>query len=155
MVLALMNVVTGVFVDSAISKTKEQSDIFMINNVREIFGDLDHTMNWVEFESKLQMPEMMRYFEYLDVDCSDARALFSLVDSDNSGFIDAEEFLTSCLRLKGPSKALDLQLLLRDFEGFCEEVREFRRNAERALGIVDESKHRHFSHSPYMNVANG
>jgi len=115
MLFALLNVVTGVFVDTAINKTKEQTDIFMINNVRELFGKcLDREMTWVEFNSKLDLPEMMRYFDFLDVDVSDARALFTLIDTDASGSIDCEEFLESCLRLKGPAKALDHQVLMRE-----------------------------------------
>merc|ERR1712232_57522 len=57
MILALLNVVTGIFVDNAITKTKEHSDIFMMNNVRELFGHREK-MDWQEFNSKMEMPEM-------------------------------------------------------------------------------------------------
>jgi hypothetical protein len=149
MVLALMNVVTGVFVDSAITKTKEQSDIFMINNVREIFDDVHMEMDWEDFESKLEQPEMLRYFTYLDVDVSDARALFTLIDTDNDNAIDAEEFLTSCLRLKGPCKSLDFQLLQRDFDDLRTELKEFHHMFEKSLGIT----HTHRNSATGTNTA--
>merc|ERR1712060_867700 len=80
--LAMMNVVTAVFVESVLESTKKDKNIFMVNNVRELFETVDggiHTgsMDW-----------------------------------DNGGSVDAEEFLSGCLRLRGPAKAIDLALLI-------------------------------------------
>merc|ERR1711920_1086137 len=50
------------------------------------------------------------------------------LDLDGSGAIDAEEFLSGCLRLRGPAKALDLALLMREVKQL---VRSF--NAHRSF----------------------
>merc|ERR1712039_717226 len=136
-----MNVITGVFVDSAITKTKEQSAFFMINNVRELIrcgGSMSREMSWEDFEGMLSQPEMTRYFEFLDVALSDAHALFRLIDADQSGTISSEEFFDSCMRLKGPAKSLDLQLLMHEVNGLGLQMRKHLRYVELQLGIVEQ-----------------
>jgi hypothetical protein len=120
-VLALLNVITGVFVESSLKSAKKDNDLFMIGNVREAFknavSDDDRgskVMTWEKFESQLDQQTMQAYFKAIDVDPSEARGLFRLIDIDDAGAVDFEEFLTGCLRLRGPAKALDLQLLMHD-----------------------------------------
>lgn len=116
--IAMMNVVTGVFVESAMKSAKEDNDFFMINNMREVFkeanGGITGVMTWKTFQSQLDQPNMKAYFRAIDVDVSEAKGLFRLLDLDGSGSIDAEEFLSGCLRLRGPAKALDLALLIHE-----------------------------------------
>eukprot|EP00425_Heterocapsa_triquetra_P044336 CAMPEP_0195081072 /NCGR_PEP_ID=MMETSP0448-20130528/22630_1 /TAXON_ID=66468 /ORGANISM="Heterocapsa triquestra, Strain CCMP 448" /LENGTH=114 /DNA_ID=CAMNT_0040114075 /DNA_START=69 /DNA_END=410 /DNA_ORIENTATION=- len=71
-------------------------------------------MTWEHFMSLLDRPEMRNYFQALELDTSEARGLFRLLDIDNSGTINAEEFLHGCLRFRGPAKALDLALIMRE-----------------------------------------
>jgi len=116
--LALMNVVTGVFVDSALMNAKRDKDTYMVNSVRSLFNKTDQdgsgTISWEEFHSKLNTHEMIEYFKTIDVDMSEARGIFSLLDIDKSGQIESEEFLSGCMRLRGPAKALDLTVLMHE-----------------------------------------
>jgi len=57
---------------------------------------------------------MREYFKAIDVDPSEAKGLFRLLDIDSSDALDAEEFLGGCLRLRGPAKALDVALLMHE-----------------------------------------
>merc|ERR1719199_1840014 len=81
---------------------------------REANGGITGVMTWEMFESQLDKRNMQEYFRAIDVDPSEARGLFRLLDLDGSGAIDAEEFLSGCLRLRGPAKALDLALLMHE-----------------------------------------
>lgn len=57
-------------------------------------------------------PQIVRkVFKQLDLDVSEAKGLFQLLDTDRTGEIDADEFISGCCRLRGPAKALDLNLL--------------------------------------------
>jgi hypothetical protein len=129
-VLALLNVITGFFVQSSLDNAKKDNDTFMIGNVREAFKkavandnpnnqrqreiNSSASMTWEDFEAQLRQPNMQAYFKAIDVDPSEARGLFRLIDLDNSGAVDFEEFLSGCLRLRGPAKALDLHLLMHE-----------------------------------------
>merc|ERR1711988_480686 len=117
MVLAFLNVTTGVFVEASLKSASADRDFFVINNVLEIFKDQLGSgscteMTWDSFVGQLNRPEMRAYFKAIDLDPSEARGLFRLLDMDDSGTIDAEEFSHGCLRLRGPAKALDLALVM-------------------------------------------
>eukprot|EP00929_Paragymnodinium_shiwhaense_P098394 TRINITY_DN5986_c0_g1_i1.p1 TRINITY_DN5986_c0_g1~~TRINITY_DN5986_c0_g1_i1.p1 ORF type:complete len:754 (-),score=142.23 TRINITY_DN5986_c0_g1_i1:35-2296(-) len=118
---AMLNVVTGIFVESVVKSTKADKDLFLISNARSLFesleGGLHSHMTWELFESKLECQEMHEFFEAIDVDRSEAKGLFFLLDLDQSGAISAEEFLNGCIRLRGPAKALDLALLVQEVHG--------------------------------------
>merc|ERR1712129_247437 len=60
-------------------------------------------------------PAMHLYFETIDLDLREAEDLFHLIDIDNSGSIDPEEFVNGCIRLQGPAKAIDLATLMSEF----------------------------------------
>lgn len=115
--LAILNVVTGVFVDNVLVCAKKDQDIFLLNNVRELFqqiGGVTCEMDWRMFENLLHTPQMKEAFKAINVDPSEARGLFKLLDMDNSGVVNAEEFLCGCMKLRGPAKALDLAILNRE-----------------------------------------
>jgi len=114
--LALMNIVTGVFVETALQHGREDKDVCMINHLRDLFGVLDEnhsgTITWEELQDNLSDPKLLAFFKDIDIDVSEAKGLFQLMDRDGSGCIDADEFMCGALRLRGPAKALDLQLVM-------------------------------------------
>lgn len=125
-VIALMNVVTVVFVDSALYIAKRDKDTHMVNSVRSLFDKTDHNcsgaISWEEFCSKLDTQEMIEYFKNIDVDISEAQGIFSLLDIDKSGIIESEEFISGCMRLRGPAKALDLTVLMLEIKQMSKTV---------------------------------
>mmetsp|Transcript_104318 Transcript_104318/g.292264 ORF Transcript_104318/g.292264 Transcript_104318/m.292264 type:complete len:717 (+) Transcript_104318:86-2236(+) len=116
--LALMNIVTGVFVETALQRGREDKNVYMINHLRDLFGVLDQNNNgmisWSELQEHLGDSKLLAFLQEIDIDVSEARGLFHLLDRDSSGTIDADEFLSGCLRLRGPAKALDMQLMMRE-----------------------------------------
>mmetsp|Transcript_102279 Transcript_102279/g.228487 ORF Transcript_102279/g.228487 Transcript_102279/m.228487 type:complete len:616 (-) Transcript_102279:75-1922(-) len=116
--LAMLNVITGIFVESVLKSAKADKDNFMVNNARELFQTLEDgiqtQMSWDVFESKLSTPQMEEFFKAIDVDPSEAKGLFHLLDLDGSGSVSADEFLNGCLRLSGTAKALDLALVIQE-----------------------------------------
>jgi len=113
--LAMLNVVTGVFVESVLLSAKMDKDHMLVSNARELFkavhGD---AMSLEFFESKVDTKEMQEFFRGIDVDPSEARGIFRLLDIDNDGEVDAEEFLSGCIRLRGPAKALETATLIHE-----------------------------------------
>merc|ERR1712032_1524179 len=61
-----------------------------------------------ELEECLQDDQAAAYFAALEVDVSDAWTLFKLIDNDESGVVELQEFVEGCLKLKGPAQAIDL-----------------------------------------------
>eukprot|EP00428_Durinskia_dybowskii_P003012 CAMPEP_0170300966 /NCGR_PEP_ID=MMETSP0116_2-20130129/50730_1 /TAXON_ID=400756 /ORGANISM="Durinskia baltica, Strain CSIRO CS-38" /LENGTH=418 /DNA_ID=CAMNT_0010552763 /DNA_START=39 /DNA_END=1295 /DNA_ORIENTATION=- len=114
--LVIMNVFTGVFVDSVLASAKSDKEQFLLNNARSLFKTNDEEMDWDTFNSKLGNPQMLEFFKGIDVDPSEAKGIFTLIDVDESGSITADEFLNSCVRLQGPSKALETAVLMQELK---------------------------------------
>merc|ERR1712037_800667 len=56
------------------------------------------------------------------VDVTEVEKLFTLLDDDNSGSIDKDEFMYGCLRLKGEANRLDVAILQREVESMRREI---------------------------------
>lgn len=112
-VLCMLNVVTGVFVESATHSTAEEKDVHMVNRLQSFLCENNQDqLTWEDFESKLDSAEVKLYFQSIDLDVSEAHGLFTLLDTEDSGCVDAEEFVMGCLRLRGVAKAVDLASLM-------------------------------------------
>ena len=44
--------------------------------------------------------------ESLGISTDDVWTLFMLIDNDDSGMVDIEEFVSGCMQLRGPAKSL-------------------------------------------------
>jgi len=115
-VFAVLNMATGVFVDRATRKAQEDKDTHTANHISDLFFKhdecTDECISWEQFATKMNQPSMQEYFKAINVDPSEAGGLFKLLDADGSGFVDAQEVVNGCLRLRGPAKALELSLLM-------------------------------------------
>merc|ERR1711972_972244 len=65
-----------------------------------------------DFEFLISEPSYQSYLSSLDIEHSEARGLFTLLDTDGSGDVTVEEFVAGCLRLKGAATAVDMVTLL-------------------------------------------
>eukprot|EP00929_Paragymnodinium_shiwhaense_P100063 TRINITY_DN620_c0_g1_i4.p1 TRINITY_DN620_c0_g1~~TRINITY_DN620_c0_g1_i4.p1 ORF type:complete len:613 (+),score=169.42 TRINITY_DN620_c0_g1_i4:96-1841(+) len=113
----LMNVVTAIFTGQAMLSMQDDQDAMIVKDIDMLFqkGELHSgDITWDEFQSMLSVPEMVHLFKALNIDVSEARQLYRLLDTENVGVVDYNEFISGCLRLRGPAKSLELVLLMKD-----------------------------------------
>lgn len=124
MICAIMNMITGVFVNKALKLAESDMDIMLLENdqVRQEFtrkidsvfksadSDGNGTIDSDEFAEHFQDPVVQAFFRYLDIDieATDPEVLFKMLDFDQSGSLDSEEFCRGCLVLKGYARSMDL-----------------------------------------------
>jgi len=122
---AVVNIVTGVFVESALQANLKDRDIVVheelenkkdyLQSMQDLFNEMDEegngTISLFEFEDKLKDERVIAYFNVMKLDVSDARTLFQLLDYDHSDEVGINEFLDGCYKLQGESRALDMKIL--------------------------------------------
>jgi len=120
-VLALTNVVTGVFVEGALKSAKQEEEDVMMDTLRRMFWEAgdeisDHagTLSRDQFKERLGNPKLSTYLQSINVDPKEANMLFTLMDDDNSGMIDYAEWVNGCMRIRGAARAIDTILLLHE-----------------------------------------
>lgn len=118
-VFALMNVVTGIFVDSAIRAAETDKKRDLVDSMRSLFEGADEdgngTLTFEEFEGQLGNRFMQAYLQAIDLDEEEAVMLFQLLDIDESGEIEADDFVSGCIKLHGGAKAIDLAAFVHEF----------------------------------------
>lgn len=114
--LYVLNIITGVFVETATHEAQEIGEMNIVNKLREVFDIQDDDgsghLTLHEFTSHLEDPRMRHTFHALDLDIEEAQNLFELLDMDGSGTVTYDEFVTGCLRLRGGAKSIDVATLL-------------------------------------------
>merc|ERR1712203_646161 len=111
----MMNVIAGIFLDTAVNKARDEKESWLAQNARRVFtaADQDRSgmISWEDFENALHHGDMHTFFKAIDIDISEAKSLFDLLDLSGDGNISADEFLNGCLHVRGPAKSLDLFVL--------------------------------------------
>merc|ERR1719512_253252 len=119
-ILALLNVITATFVQHAIERTATMHQLKQVAYARTFFAHVDSdcsgTITWQELTSALGDPETIDFFSSIDVDISEAKCLFEMLDRNGTGEIDFLDFMSGCLGLQGPAKSIDLVLAVRELK---------------------------------------
>jgi len=122
MVLALLNIVTGVFVNDSIDVAQNDHDIRttmemqhkreLVHGLKLLFKDIDLRgsghVTLQEFTSALEKEEVQVLFSALGLDVSDAIGVFHVLDADENNVLEIDEFVMGCQGFKGTATALDL-----------------------------------------------
>eukprot|EP00929_Paragymnodinium_shiwhaense_P111657 TRINITY_DN79992_c0_g1_i1.p1 TRINITY_DN79992_c0_g1~~TRINITY_DN79992_c0_g1_i1.p1 ORF type:complete len:671 (+),score=182.65 TRINITY_DN79992_c0_g1_i1:135-2147(+) len=163
-IFAILNMITGVFVDAALenghlerelmTQRQAKQDEKLATQLRLVFFEMDKVEDGIiqmsDFFNYLKDDTVSAYMRALHIDTSDAGLLFRLLDVDNSGEIFIDEFVEGCMKLKGTAKSMDLhiavcecrRILARvvDLTIFCEErfdhLQETVSNVQRSVQAV-------------------
>merc|ERR1711879_806347 len=125
--IALMNMLTGVFVENAMKLAQPDRDALAFQyrrqmlqdaeNLKTIFTELDKSGKGIislkDFEEALYTSHMMAHLSVLDLDVKDAEAFFLvLASASERAEVDINTFVEGCLRLRGAATSIDVQQLV-------------------------------------------
>eukprot|EP00929_Paragymnodinium_shiwhaense_P091234 TRINITY_DN51254_c0_g1_i2.p1 TRINITY_DN51254_c0_g1~~TRINITY_DN51254_c0_g1_i2.p1 ORF type:complete len:653 (+),score=118.89 TRINITY_DN51254_c0_g1_i2:109-2067(+) len=142
-VFAMLNVITGVFCESAIAAARTDADHVCqehllhkstyMQSVKNLFtkiGQSGEGITYDDLEEFLSDEMAPGFFAALDIDISDVWTLFKLLDENESRIVNLEEFVAGCFRLKGDARSLDVALM-----GY--EHKQFRRRVFRFMDATE------------------
>jgi hypothetical protein len=118
--LALMNVVTGVFVQTALQSAEREEETFLTDQIIHLFHkckkgeDEWGIITEKDLQQRLVDPELTKEWKNINVSADEATYVFALLDVEGNGEVQFEEFLSACLRLKGNAKSLDVLIQLQE-----------------------------------------
>jgi len=122
---AVLNILTGVFCQNAIENAAHDQEIvsqqmlaqkhMYVRNMQHLFQEFDSdnsgSVTITEFMSHLDDEDVQAYFDSLELDTSDVRTLFRMLDKADQHELDLEDFVSGCMRLKGGAKNMDIAKL--------------------------------------------
>lgn len=117
--LAMMNVITGIFVESAIKNAEKEKDKVLSAHVRELHKMLGNTEGIVQredFRHTMKDEELQHYFADLGIDQNAAVHLYDLLSIDREEGLTVEELVQGIIRLRESAKFLDVMTLLYEVE---------------------------------------
>merc|ERR1711959_250736 len=134
---AVLNVVTGVFCNEAISASERDQDHLIREEMNKAHGmvaqfkrvfesadfDGDGCISWEEFKMHQADYRVQALCRYMELEISETRMLFKLLDTDNMGKVPLDRFVMGCLRFRGGAKSLDLAILSYKVERMERELR--------------------------------
>mmetsp|Transcript_5059 Transcript_5059/g.9064 ORF Transcript_5059/g.9064 Transcript_5059/m.9064 type:complete len:581 (+) Transcript_5059:80-1822(+) len=123
MILCVMNVLTGIFCQSAIDTAQKDQELVMqlqleehanyVETLKKLFNSWDDSndgkCSLVEFANHLHDEATEALLRTLEIETRDALALFELLDPDGKGEIDLDEFIFGCITLRGGAKAVHME----------------------------------------------
>ncbi|CAE7040778.1 Cacna1h [Symbiodinium natans] len=153
MAFALLNILTGIFVDSALENAQEEKRRYLLQEVGLLFREAEkEQITWPDFQAQLRNPHMQQLFAALDVDEEDASELFHMLDASHDGFIQSDDFLNGCLRLDGPAKAIDLAAFIEESRKvnrtFLEHAKFVSQTLCWLVHTTEAAQHHSVSHTP-------
>jgi len=139
---AMLNVITGVFVESALQTANDDKKKLLMYQMRQWFAEADvdktETLTWDEFRRHLENPKMERFLKIVDLDTQEAWDLFHLLDIHGRGEIHADDFVNGCVRVTGTAKAIDLVTLMHQYKVTMEKLSDHSEFVETVLIRLDQ-----------------
>lgn len=140
-VFALLNIITGIFLNTAMATAEADRHSNMVEQIRRIFvaADVDKSgeVSLLEFDSQLKDPEMEVYLRGIGWRTDQALELFNILDTDGSGEINVDEFIAGCTRLQGECKAVDFAAFMCEFQKLNARIREHMFIVEKVLNFLE------------------
>lgn len=119
---AIMNVVVAVIVENTLDQAMNQKEdilkkaehekvtscakIFEVFRTADVDGNGELTRT--EFLQALHRPDVVKYLHEVGIDARQAENLFEILDYDESGSLDAHEFIEGVMKARGEARAKDV-----------------------------------------------
>jgi len=139
--VAVLNVLTGIFVDAAIDAAELDRDTVIRESMQthaakakwvaeqffevEEDGSLKDSITKEEFERRLENPDIVTRLNLLDIDTSEAQWLFKELDTSGDNEVSSEELGEGLLKLKGMARSIDMVSLQHEFHTHGKQMTQF------------------------------
>lgn len=112
-IFVTMNVITGFFLDTALSTAADDKKRWAILSLCNAWDDLDRdaSAGIDRDEFAVGAEKLSQYLKDIDISSHSLSDLFDVLDLDGDGIITTEELVHGCVRICGEAKAIDLAII--------------------------------------------
>jgi len=122
-IFAIVNVITGVFVTTAMETTAADKDLMVmkqlqkrntqVEDLKHLFADIGggeevSEVGIDQFKQAMMSSKFSAFLHSMGISTEDVGLLFKLLDADADGLVELEEFVHGCLNLHGAAKSSQL-----------------------------------------------
>jgi len=150
-VLAVLNVVTGIFVKEAQEMASKDHHVQLqqefdenrqlLTNLKEIFNLMDEggtgCVSLGDFVRILDQEAVRLRFAQVGLDIQDATTFFRILDQNDSEELSIEEFVMGCMRFKGRANRMDLEVMLMDTKKLMRKLAKMNEKFAERLGKIE------------------
>ena len=155
-VLAVLNIINAIFVHDAMETTRNDIDLRlhadkeetknMLAKLSSVFEEMDVTGTGVvsldDFVTHFENEDLKLIFSLMGFSYTDSVQLFKKLDIDRTHTLTLHEFVMGCLRLKGRSILIDIDVLIRETQDMTRamvlEQRQSRQRLESQVAEISE-----------------
>lgn len=142
-VLAVFKLLTGIFVQKARAAAEQDRDQTIEQNMIKVFKDIDSDRSGFisrsEFKAAVESDVAKDYWSMLHIKPSDARKLFSLMDTSCDEHVDIQEFISGCQKFGGWARNIDMAVAI-------SRIHEVSMHLSELMVYVEECFDCHFGH---------
>jgi len=139
-VLAMMNVVTGVFVEAALQSTTTDKEEHITSHLRELFqeadSDGDNRITYKELDGLLARPNTAVRLAAVDIKAGETRKMFMLIDVEDVGEVAIGSLIMGLVRLQGSARSIDLATLIFEHKRFLRMWKVHAASVDRAMAVL-------------------
>jgi voltage-gated sodium channel len=156
--VAFLNILTGLFVDSAMKLSEPDRERFVAESRRafakqrqeleaimeEMDLDGDGTISEAEFFQQMQLKngKLQAYLESVGVHAADAEHFFSMLKSASLGHgVETVAFVEGCLQLRGEASSLHLQAVATEVKNMHKKIAGLSAEVQKSVGPLGRSQH--------------
>jgi len=161
--VAVLNVLTGIFVDAALDAAqcdrdsvsatleaaqREQARAGALFFTENKDGTAATSITKEEFEEHLNTNVLKSYFHQLDIDTSEAQWLFKQLDNSGDGEVSIDELKEGLMKLKGMARSIDMVSLAHECKTYARQMSVFMPYVEDCFSVISCALEKHRGSSP-------
>mmetsp|Transcript_71428 Transcript_71428/g.172906 ORF Transcript_71428/g.172906 Transcript_71428/m.172906 type:complete len:726 (+) Transcript_71428:89-2266(+) len=134
--ICVLNIVTGVFVDTVHQMYQPEREEMveretskrkiMLQNLKALLEEADEdgsgSITWTEFEQFTNDVHIQMYLAAHEIDITQAKQIFELIDGSGTGEVSIDEFVLSFMAFKGAAKGADVVIMRNDIQKIVTKV---------------------------------
>ncbi|CAJ1358262.1 unnamed protein product, partial [Effrenium voratum] len=83
-----------------------------VRSLQSMFNAIDTDnstfVNYEELKAAMESERLASFLESMEIETHDVLNLFRIIDADENGLIDLNEFVSGCMQLHGPAKSIQM-----------------------------------------------